>query len=516
MAFDGSRFGTGLMAFGAGLQGGDPMVPINRYRDEIERNERKGNISALMSNMGIGGNQRALLDMMPQETQMASLYELQEQNRANEATDAANAGFMQSLFPQSGIPETSQPSGKADFIEQMMPYAIEAGNRTGVDPRIIIAQSAQETGWGDHAPNNNYFGIKSHGQPNGAELSTMEYSGGQPVNVSDSFRQYGGMGESVSGYADFLLNNPRYNEMMQAQGMDAQLAALGRSGYATDPNYATSVGQIARSISMPQQGGQEVAGDPTLLSWMNMAANPNLGAGQKQYLDMLIADRMGGEGTTLMQNYDMYAQQERAAGRQPASFMDYQQQLKAGTNVTVNNGQTEIGPIPAGWETYTDAATDQRAMRPIPGGPIATSLAQGVQMTSADFADYEANTNMVLDVIKGVLESPGLEGGTGFIQGRLGGYNQDTANFIARHDQLQGNVFLEAYEKIKGGGPITDYEGDKASNALARLQRTQDAAEYRAALMEFYEIINDGLERARGGQSGSQTLTDEQLFEKYR
>lgn len=154
-------------------------------------------------------------------------------------------------------------ANREQFIAQMAPLAIRAGEQLGIDPRIIIAQSAQETGWGQHVPGGNYFGIKSHGQPGGATFNTNEVINGRTVSVNDSFRQYGSMADSVQGYVDFLLANPRYREMLQSQGLDAQLAALGRSGYATDPNYANAVGQIARSINLD---GVAPAGGPGLMT----------------------------------------------------------------------------------------------------------------------------------------------------------------------------------------------------------------------------------------------------------
>ena len=150
-----------------------------------------------------------------------------------------------------GTGQQQAPASQQEFIDMMMPYALEASQRTGIDPRIIIAQSAQETGWGQHAPGNNYFGIKSHGQAGGNSLSTTEFVNGAPVTIEDSFRAYGSPAESVAGYADFMLQNGRYEPMRTAQGLDAQLAALGQSGYATDPGYANSVGQIARGINVP-------------------------------------------------------------------------------------------------------------------------------------------------------------------------------------------------------------------------------------------------------------------------
>jgi hypothetical protein len=151
------------------------------------------------------------------------------------------------------------------FIQMLMPAAIEAAKRTGIDPRIIVAQAAQETGWGRSAPGNNYFGIKSHGQGGGQTFTTHEVINGQRVKMNDSFRQFGSPGESVAGYADFMTQNKRYAPMRQAEGLDAQLQALGRSGYATDPNYSQSVGAIARSIpfdgSLPTNPAGRLGGD---------------------------------------------------------------------------------------------------------------------------------------------------------------------------------------------------------------------------------------------------------------
>ncbi len=184
--------------------------------------------------------------------------------------------------------------GQQEFIDAMMPHAMEASQRTGVDPRIIVAQAAEESGWGKSAPGNNFFGIKSHGKGGGQNLATHEYVNGNRVNVNDSFRTYGSPGASVQGYADFILENPRYESFRTAQGLDAQLAALGQSGYATDPNYASSVGQIARSIPMggqPVQVAQSGGFDPRI---MELIDNPYLSGGQRQVLGAMLEQQLQG------------------------------------------------------------------------------------------------------------------------------------------------------------------------------------------------------------------------------
>jgi len=158
-----------------------------------------------------------------------------------------------------------------EFIRKLLPGALEASKRTGVDPRLIIAQAAQETGWGRSAPGNNYFGIKSHGKGGGQTFATHEVINGKRVKINDSFRKFDSPTDSALGYAEFLKQNPRYRPMMSAQGLDAQLQELGRSGYATDPNYSRSVGAIARNLNLegvkpyvPGAGAQQRPAPPQM------------------------------------------------------------------------------------------------------------------------------------------------------------------------------------------------------------------------------------------------------------
>jgi hypothetical protein len=137
------------------------------------------------------------------------------------------------------------------FVNALMPHALAVSRATGIDPRIVIAQSAIETGWGRSAPGNNYFGIKSHGAPGGQTLATTEVVNGQPVRMNDSFRGYADLGASAQDYAHFLKSNARYAPVLQAQGLEAQAAALGKSGYATDPDYGAKVYNVARGLPTP-------------------------------------------------------------------------------------------------------------------------------------------------------------------------------------------------------------------------------------------------------------------------
>lgn len=179
-----------------------------------------------------------------------------------------------------------------------------------------------------------------------------------------------------------------------------------------------------------------------------------------------------------------------------------------GTNVTVNN-VPETGPIPAGQQLVTDPVTGDRSLQNIPGGPAEAAEATAEREKQVALDEAVA----ALDLIQSVKSDPALGSVTGNFQGRLpagipgitGG--QSGANLEPKILQLQGKAFLQAFESLKGGGQITQIEGNKATDAIARLQRVQDEAEFILALTDLEEVIMAGIRRARGSApSGSDPL----------
>lgn len=155
--------------------------------------------------------------------------------------DAENPGRVKIKF-----------KGKDEFVDSLYPKAIAIGRQIGVDPRIILAQAALETGWGKSVAGNNFFGIKSHGRKGGVTVGTSEEVNGEMVRIRDSFRAYADADESFQDYADFLATNDRYLPMLAAKGLDAQLEALGRSGYATDSKYTQKLRSIINNLPAPE------------------------------------------------------------------------------------------------------------------------------------------------------------------------------------------------------------------------------------------------------------------------
>lgn len=146
------------------------------------------------------------------------------------------------------------------FVQQLLPIAESVAEELGVDPRVMVAQSALETGWGqkmirgeDGRPSYNLFGIKAGDSWQGerVSVSTLEFRDGAMQREQASFRAYGSFEESFRDYVDLLRSQPRYAPALQhAANADAFGQHLQDAGYATDPDYADKISRVLRSPAL--------------------------------------------------------------------------------------------------------------------------------------------------------------------------------------------------------------------------------------------------------------------------
>jgi len=157
----------------------------------------------------------------------------------------------------------SQPAyweSPEQFVEAILPHAREAADQLGVSPKVLVAQSALETGWGKHVPHDdsgrashNFFGIKADRGWDGERQvhGTLEFESGSLVRRQAAFRQYDSMAASFNDFARFIENNPRYGKALEARDDPEQFAReLQQAGYATDPQYADKLISIMNSPAM--------------------------------------------------------------------------------------------------------------------------------------------------------------------------------------------------------------------------------------------------------------------------
>ncbi len=155
----------------------------------------------------------------------------------------------------AGLPVSSDKrayfASPEEFVKHIYPLAEKAASRIGVDPKLVVAQTALETGWGkfmipreDGTSSFNLFNIKADQRWKGdsAEVQTLEFRNGQPKQERWPFRAYESLEQSMNDYVDFLSSNARYQPALEKVA-DSQAFAKGlqQAGYATDPRYARKV-----------------------------------------------------------------------------------------------------------------------------------------------------------------------------------------------------------------------------------------------------------------------------------
>ncbi len=118
----------------------------------------------------------------------------------------------------------------------------------------------------------------------------------------------------------------------------------------------------------------------------------------------------------------------------------------------------------------------------------------------------EMASQRALDTIEALRSHPGREWGLGAAGILPGIAGTDQKAFVNLVDQAKGQAFLEAFNSLRGGGQITEAEGRKATDALARLDRAQRPEDFDAALKDYEDVIKKGLDASRqraGANSGN-------------
>jgi flagellar protein FlgJ len=134
------------------------------------------------------------------------------------------------------------------FVRRYLPDATAAARALGIDPRLLLAQAALETGWGSATPQhpdgrsaNNLFGMKAGDGWQGGRVAhwTMEHLGGVTARKREVFRAYDHAADSFADYVDLIGGSPRYAQALaRSSDPEAYARAIGEAGYATDPDYA--------------------------------------------------------------------------------------------------------------------------------------------------------------------------------------------------------------------------------------------------------------------------------------
>ena len=135
-----------------------------------------------------------------------------------------------------------------EYIATMGPIAQADFSRNGIFASVTLAQSIIESGWGKSGLTqkaNNMFGIKCSSNWDGEciNMQTGEYGSSGYYTINSNFRKYSSIEDSVNDHSLFLKENPRYPNagVFDATTFAEQIRAIHSAGYATDPNYSSSI-----------------------------------------------------------------------------------------------------------------------------------------------------------------------------------------------------------------------------------------------------------------------------------
>lgn len=132
-----------------------------------------------------------------------------------------------------------------------------------------------------------------------------------------------------------------------------------------------------------------------------------------------------------------------------------------------------------------------------------TAGAEAARQVEERVADIDYYSN----IVEQVLNHPNLGNVVGRFVGAVptSGYtasltfDEKDQEVLGLLEQIEGQTFLEAYESLKGGGPITDIEGAQAKAAISRIKNRQvGEAGMRQALEELRQIYANVRARSLG------------------
>ena len=152
---------------------------------------------------------------------------------------------------------TSNFESPEDFVDQLWHLAKSAAKTLSVDPRILVAQAALETGWGQFTLKDseggdsfNLFNIKAGLGWDGKSVlkNSLEYEQGIAIKKQSSFRAYESFEESFNDYIELIQTSPRYQKALSLVNKPLEyINELQKAGYATDPDYGAKVSRIFNS-----------------------------------------------------------------------------------------------------------------------------------------------------------------------------------------------------------------------------------------------------------------------------
>jgi len=165
------------------------------------------------------------------------------------------------------------------------------------------------------------------------------------------------------------------------------------------------------------------------------------------------------------------------------------------------------------------AAQRQQMLQQVMGGGAAVGGSIADMSVEQLMQRQQALANYAITNLTKLIDSPDIgqiTGTSAAINSVLERFNlaPKYSNLMSFVDQLNGINFMEAYQQLKGGGPITDIEGKAATAARTRLERALKGTpeDLKVALLEVQDLFKEALSKNPSYTEGGDILEEDRRF----
>lgn len=285
-------------------------------------------------------------------------------------------------------------------------------------------------------------------------------------NVQQSLMERG-LGKQAAAYGKTTAEAQKLGLEGQMKKVELQYAR--NSQLAADPSDQNIIGSLQQQIR-----SGEISPEQAQQAWGQVQMmNPEQRA---QYFTKMSMSAEKLLSTTLRQ-------QEADVSRQRLQFeMDPTRQgqisaAKAGGTETGKSSAQAAANLPSAIQTANEAITLIDEM--VGKAPVVDKSGKVIEKGTAPHPGFSSYVGATL--------TPGMR----FLEG------SDAASYEVRQKQIEGQAFLEAFRSLKGGGSITEKEGEKATAAITRMNKASSEKEYIQAARELQQILRTGVENAK-------------------
>jgi len=303
------------------------------------------------------------------------------------------------------------------------------------------------------------------------------------------------------------------NAAAQKQQRMAMAGALLQGAGPQPVGTSSPLGAFGNAIQAGQQAGAAATSDAIRMRLaQSQLQNAQSGASSSSLADFAQAKKDGYAGTYMDYKREFEGREANKPANErlwevyksltPEERPQFMEILRGGSVQTVGQVPVYIAPGgPANPPTpLSTLEKEEDARRRIAAAAAEGTAAGGAQGTAqSSLPRVEQTAQTALETVRQLRSHPGRQiatGGSRVLQSQMVP-GTPAYDFEVLLKQASGQVFLNAYEQLKGGGVITEIEGQKAEQAIGRMDAAQSEQAFLDALTEYEGIINRGVQTAR-------------------